>query len=79
MVEKAVDVMLAVDFVLMAQRNEYDAAYLLTADGDFTPAVDAAKELGKKIYAASPSHGAKLASHVDSFIKLDSLWFDDCF
>jgi len=38
MVEKAVDVMLAVDLVVMAERDEYDAAYILSADGDYTPA-----------------------------------------
>ena len=45
--EKAVDVMMAVDIVVMAERHLYDAAYLLTADGDFTPAVQAVRELGK--------------------------------
>ena len=39
LVEKAVDVQLAVDIVMMGERDEYDAAYLLSADGDFTPAV----------------------------------------
>ena len=36
MVEKAVDVMLAVDLVTMAERNEFDAAYILSADGDYS-------------------------------------------
>ena len=52
-VEKAVDVMVAIDLVTMAIANAYDAAYLLSADGDYTPAVEAARALGKKIYAAS--------------------------
>ena len=34
-VEKAVDVFLAIDLVTMAMKNIYDAAYLLTADGDY--------------------------------------------
>lgn len=38
-VEKAVDVFLAVDLVTMAVRDEYDSAYVLSADGDYTPAV----------------------------------------
>ena len=38
-VEKAVDVFLAVDLVTMAINNAYDSAYLLSADGDFTPAI----------------------------------------
>ena len=47
MVEKAVDVMLAVDLVTMAGRDEFDAAYILSADGDYCPAVEAAARLGK--------------------------------
>jgi uncharacterized LabA/DUF88 family protein len=78
-VEKAVDVMLACDLVSMAQSDAFDAAYLLTADGDFTPAVETARRLGKKVYAASPAKGAKLATAVNSFINLDRLWFDDCY
>jgi len=78
-VEKAVDVMLAVDIVMMAQRNDYDAAYILSADGDYTPAAAAARGLGKKVYAASPSSGAELAAAVNTFIRLDKTWFADCF
>jgi len=79
LVEKAVDVMLAVDMVMMAQRDEYDAAYLLSADGDYTPAVDAVRALAKKVYAASPLQGAQLAARVNRFIPLDSGWFADCY
>lgn len=79
MVEKAVDVMLAVDMVIMAERDAYDAAYLLSADGDFTPAVDAVRAHGKKVYAVSPKYGAKLAGHVDTFIRLKKTWFSDCY
>ena len=79
MVEKAVDVMLAVDMVVMAERDKYDAAYLLSADGDYTPAVKAAKSLGKKVYAVSPTSGAQLAAVVDSFIRVSEGWFEDCY
>ena len=78
-VEKAVDVMIAVDMVLMAARNDYDAAYLLSADGDFTPAVEAVRGLGKKVYAVSPGYGAQLAAAANSFLRLDREWFTDCF
>ena len=37
-VEKAVDVMLAVDMVSLATADRYDTAYLLSADGDYTHA-----------------------------------------
>lgn len=79
MVEKAVDVHLAVDMVTMAERDEYDAAYLLSADGDFTPAVKAVRSLSKKVFAATPLFGAELAAVVNSFIRLDSAWFRDCY
>jgi uncharacterized LabA/DUF88 family protein len=78
-VEKAVDVFLAVDVVSMAISNAYDAAYLLTADGDYTPAVNAVRALGKKVYAACPLSGAQLGRTVNSFIRLQPAWFDDCY
>jgi hypothetical protein len=78
-IEKAVDVSLAVDVVSFAISDSYDAAYLLTADGDFTPAVDAVRRLGKKVFAVSPLSGAQLARRVNSFIHLKRSWFDDCY
>ena len=79
LVEKAVDVMLAVDLVVMAEREEYDAAYLLSADGDFTPAVCAAKAKGKKVYSVAPLPGAQLARACDSSVRVPKNWFDDCY
>jgi uncharacterized LabA/DUF88 family protein len=79
LVEKAVDVMLAVDMVTMAMAGEYDAAYLLSADGDYTPAVDAVRTTGKKVYAVSPCTGAQLANAANSFIKLERDWFQGCY
>jgi len=78
-VEKAVDVFLAVDLVTMAINDAYDAAYVLSADGDYTPAVGAVRKLGKKVYAASPLSGAQLARVVNSFIHVNAGWFDDCY
>ena len=78
-VEKAVDVMLAIDMAVMAERDQYDAAYLLSADGDFTPAVETARSHGKKVYAVLPLYGAQLAAIADSFIRLRRGWFDDCY
>lgn len=78
-VEKAVDVMLAVDMVRMAERDGYDTAYLLSADGDYTPAVKAVAEQGKKVFAASLAPGAQLAQAVYKFLPLKKDWFHDCF
>lgn len=79
-VEKAVDVMLAVDLVVMAERDDYDDAYLLSADGDFTPAVKHVRSQGRRVYGVSASSGARLASAVNAFIRIrDSSWFADCY
>ena len=51
----------------------------LSADGDFTPAVEAARTRGKRVYAASALPGAQLASAVNAFIPLRRDWFDDCY
>ena len=74
-VEKQVDVRIAVDLVSMAHRDEYDAAYLLSADGDFVPAVQEARKFGKKIFAASAAQGSQLGAAVNSFIRLNREWF----
>ncbi len=78
-VEKAVDVMLAVDLVVMAQRNEFDTAYILSADGDFTHAAQFVRTSGKKVFAAAATSGAQLAKVVNSFIRLNKAWFTDCY
>lgn len=78
-VEKAVDVMLAVDMVAMAIRGEYDAAYLLSADGDYTHAVQEVVRLGKKVYGVSPGPAAQLGAVCTKFIKIDEPWFHGCY
>ena len=79
LVEKAVDVMLAVDLVIMAERDGFDDAYLLSADGDFTPAVEHVRSHAKNVYAVSASSGARLAAAVKSFIRIPASWFADCY
>ncbi len=49
MVEKGVDVMMATDIVVGAFRDIYDTAIVVSGDGDFYPAMQAAKDLGKHI------------------------------
>lgn len=75
-VEKQVDVRIAVDMVGMAYRDEYDVAYLLSADGDFVPAVREVQRQGKRVFAASPSKGHQLGNVVDAFVDLPRSWFD---
>jgi uncharacterized LabA/DUF88 family protein len=77
--EKAVDIMLAVDLIRLAMEDRYDAAYVLSADGDFTPAVDAVRAGGKMVYAASPDIGYALKRSVNTYIHLKKPWFRDCY
>ena len=75
-VEKQVDVLIAVDMVRMAQLDEYDLAYLLSADGDFVPVVREVRRHGKRVFIASPWRGHQLARAADAFIHLSSDWLD---
>ena len=77
--EKAADVMLAVEMYKLAVNDEYDDAYLLSGDGDFTPAVKAVRDLGKKVYCVSPCFSAALKNASNAFIPLKREWFADCY
>ena len=77
-VEKAVDVMIATDMVSMAYEKRYDVAYLLSGDGDFTPAVKKVREIGRKVFVASASHAHKLSQVADAFIPLNREFFHGC-
>ena len=64
----------------MAQTNEYDTSYILSADGDYTYAAEFVKAQGKKLFAvATTSRGAQLAAVVNKFIRIDATWFNDCY
>ena len=77
-VEKAVDVMIATDMVSMAYKKEYDVAYLLSADGDFTPAVNEVRKIGSKVFVASPIEGYQISRVANTFIRLDRDFFHGC-
>ncbi len=49
MVEKGVDVMMATDIVVGAFWDVFETAIVVSGDGDFYPAMQAAKDLGKHI------------------------------
>ena len=48
-VEKGVDIYLAVDMLRYAYNDIYDIAILISNDGDFSEAVNALKDLGKHV------------------------------
>lgn len=62
--EKGVDVMLAVDMVDMAHKDEYDLAYLLSGDSDFVPAMRIVQAMGKQVFAVIPKKDRKSSSAI---------------
>ncbi len=78
-IEKAVDVQIAVHMVRLAYVSGFDRAYLLSADGDFTPAVEAVQALGAKVHSVSASPGHRLEGAVDAHVRVDRSWFADCY
>ena len=77
MVEKGVDVKLAVDMLNFS--NIYDTAILVTGDGDFDLVIYGAKNMGKHVENAyfSSGHSDQLKQSCDKFILLDEL-VKDC-
>lgn len=73
LVEKGVDVNIAVDMVLGAVRDEYDHAFLLSADADYVPAIRAVQEIGKRVLVATPGKSYHLGQVADVFVRLDAL------
>jgi len=66
------DIHLAVDMVKLAYSNSYDCAILISSDGDFVPAVNAIKEIGKKVVniGLENKFSYHLKQKCDGFIKL---------
>lgn len=81
MVEKGVDVLISVDMISKALANEYDDAYLVSADADFVPLVEFLRYVcKKKVYCVSPkgSKYGKLAKVCDTAIPIDQDFIDAC-
>jgi len=78
-IEKATDVNLALDLVLDSQAEEFDKAFLISNDGDFSGAVKAAVERFKReiVYAAIGS--LKTVSHHLKEVSSDTLDINEDF
>ena len=48
-IEKKIDIKIAIDIISLAYEDAYDTAVLLSGDGDFVPVVKKVKELGKNV------------------------------
>lgn len=58
--EKGTDVKIAIDLVVGAYENYYDAAILISSDTDLIPAIRKVKRLGKKVEYVGFSHRPSL-------------------
>jgi len=79
MVEKGVDMMIGVDILKNAYEDLYDTAILVSGDGDFYPALQAAKDQGRHVeIAAFESNISPETSRIaDLHVKLNKTYFSN--
>lgn len=81
-VEKGVDIKLAVDMLNFAIRDTYDTAILVAGDGDYAYLVKAVKDLGKHVEVAFFSSKKAKSYHLrkvsDKFIHLNEDYLGKC-
>ena len=79
-VEKGVDVQMSVDMLQLAVTNTYDVAIIISGDGDFAPAVEAVKQLGKHVELGRVSGWPcnRLLDACDMEIIIDEALLDGC-
>jgi uncharacterized LabA/DUF88 family protein len=81
MLQKGVDVLLAVDMMAKGIANEYDDAYLVSADADFVPLVEYIRFVcQKQVFCVSPkgSKYGKLLAACNTAIPIDQAFIDAC-
>jgi uncharacterized LabA/DUF88 family protein len=80
-IQKGVDTLIATDLVTMAFLNHYEAAVLVSGDGDVAPAADAVKAAGKQIIVATfpRSRSTAIAQSADQEVILDKAFISDCY
>lgn len=80
MVEKGVDILLAIDMLQHAYAGNYDIAILVSGDGDFAEAVKAVTKLGRIVKNAYFSRGRsnQLVNVCHDFIELSADYLSGC-
>jgi uncharacterized LabA/DUF88 family protein len=75
--QKQVDILLGVDLVTLAAKNQITDAIILAGDSDFLPAIEMAKREGVAIHLY---HGAyphsDLVAAADERVRIDSAFID---
>ncbi len=79
MIEKGVDVRLAVDMVAFAAKNLYETAVIISGDGDFAHAIQYIKDMGKHVELVylPAAKVYRLRQVCDKFIGLDERYLKD--
>ena len=79
-VEKGVDVQMSVDMLQLAVADTYDTAVIISGDGDFAPAVEAVKQLGKHVELGRVTNWPcnRLRDACDVEIPINAALLDDC-
>ncbi len=77
---KGDDIHLATDMIVLASKNAYDTAVLVSGDGDFVPAVKAVQEMGKRVenYYFKSGHSWHLRQTCDLSVLMDKKFIQEC-
>ena len=79
-VVKGDDIHLATDMIVLGYKNAYDAAILVSGDGDFVPAVSAIQDMGKRVenYYFKSGHSWHLRQTCDTSVLMDKEFILQC-
>ncbi len=77
---KGDDIHLATDMIVLASKNAYDTAILVSGDGDFVPAVKAVQDMGKRIenFYFKSGHSWHLRQTCDKSVLMDAMFIKKC-
>jgi uncharacterized protein (TIGR00288 family) len=75
---KGVDIQLTVDVLGHVYKNNIEAVYIMSGDGDFLPLMEEILRQGKQVYLSAFSSGLndRLVEIATSFNRLDEAAFD---
>jgi uncharacterized LabA/DUF88 family protein len=77
---KGDDIHIATDMIVLASKNAYDTAILVSGDGDFVPAVLAVQEMGKRVenYYFKSGHSWHLRQTCNKSMLMDKIFIAKC-
>jgi uncharacterized LabA/DUF88 family protein len=78
-VQKGVDTLIAIDMLSKAFQDQYDVAFIIAGDRDFSPVIDYVKNTGKRIYGIffPETLAIELEDKLDKKFELKEQWIID--